>query len=238
MLLKEMHDRLPEIHHELRKAGQHLGHVQSLVRESQVLALSDPLIVDSEIRANPNLVKTHGLLLDQINLGPRPRFGNKFPISDFDAIVVEGDTPSVCPKTDRPIDVEWLPTILQVFRRVGLVKAGQTIHWVGSQSKLEHVCTCFREQTEQAPIDLLTTDELAWLADVSPSTFNKRISECRRKTHQGIRPPKAIRRGNRPGSYSYSQIRPWLCDQWKAKAFRFPESFKEVRQALLNRPTA
>jgi len=100
---------------------------------------------DGQIRLADWAVATHGVLLDQINLGPRPGFGNKFPISDFDAIVVDGDTPTVCPKTDRPIPAEWLPTIEEVFKRVGLVKPGQTIHWVGGQAKLENVCTCFRE---------------------------------------------------------------------------------------------
>lgn len=102
--------------------------------------------VEGNLRAPAWAIAAHGLLLDQIELGPRPGFGNRFPISDFDALVVDGDTPSICPKTDRPISAEWLPTILGVFRRAGLVKPGQTIHWVGSQSKLEHVCTCFRDR--------------------------------------------------------------------------------------------
>ncbi|MDA1052705.1 MAG: hypothetical protein O3C40_19800 [Planctomycetota bacterium] len=100
---------------------------------------------DGQIRLADWAVAAHGVLLHQINLGPRPAFGNKFPISDFDAIVVDGDTPSVCPKTDRPVDAIWLPEILEVFKRCGMVKSGQTIHWVGSQAKLENVCTCFRE---------------------------------------------------------------------------------------------
>jgi hypothetical protein len=100
---------------------------------------------DGQIRLADRAVAAHGVLLDQINLGPRPGFGNKFPISDFDAVVVDGDTPTVCPKTDRPIPAEWLPTIEGVFKRVGLVKPGQTIHWVGGQAKLENICTCFRE---------------------------------------------------------------------------------------------
>jgi len=100
---------------------------------------------DGKMRCTDGVVAAHGVLLDEIMLGPRPGFGNTFPISDLDAIVVEGDSPSVCPKTDRPISPEWLPTILKAFNRVGLVKPGQTIHWVGGQAKLENLCTCFRD---------------------------------------------------------------------------------------------
>lgn len=100
---------------------------------------------DGKIRIADWAVAQHGILLDEIMLGPRPGIGNRFPISDFDAIVVDGDTPSICPKTDRPIPAEWLPTILEVFNRMKLVKPGQTIHWVGGQAKLENVCTCYRE---------------------------------------------------------------------------------------------
>jgi len=85
-----------------------------------------------------------GIALDAIMLGPLPTSGNEFTIYDTDVFIVNGDTPTVCPKTDRPIGAEWLPDILKVFQRLNRVKAGQTIHWVGTQSKLEHVCTCFR----------------------------------------------------------------------------------------------
>ncbi|MCR9118099.1 MAG: hypothetical protein NXI22_14275 [bacterium] len=103
--------------------------------------------VDGEIRLNAGIVSLRGLLLDQIVLGPRPGFANRFPISDFDAKVVKGDIPTVCPKTDRPLPVEWLPKVVEVFQRVGLCKEGETIHWVGSQSKLENFCTCFDDDT-------------------------------------------------------------------------------------------
>jgi hypothetical protein len=83
-----------------------------------------------------------GVLLDGIAIGPKGGFGNWFPISDFDARIVDGDAPSICPNADRRPPAAWLPTILEAFRRAGLAKPGQTIHWVGSQSKPENVCIC------------------------------------------------------------------------------------------------
>ncbi len=92
-----------------------------------------------EIRMPASLEIDHGFLLDQIHLGG----GNLFPISTFDAKIINGDSPTVCPKTDWPVGDEWLPTILGVYKRVGMVRDGQTIHWVGGQQRLETVCTCF-----------------------------------------------------------------------------------------------
>jgi len=98
---------------------------------------------DGTIRIPEESVRAYGVLLDQINLGPAPGFARKFPISSFDAKIVEGDVPSVCPKADRKLPEEFLPQVLAVFQDHGLVGEGQTIHWVGSQSKIEHVCTCY-----------------------------------------------------------------------------------------------
>lgn len=91
-------------------------------------------------------IKKYGLLLDHILLGPRPGFGNRFPISDFDAKIVDGKKPSICPRTDRPVPPEFLPLILSVFQRLGYVQEGQTIHWVGNQSRIENICTCKLEK--------------------------------------------------------------------------------------------
>jgi hypothetical protein len=94
---------------------------------------------DGNLRLPGWIERKHGLLLDQIHLGR----GNMFPISTSDAKIVDGDTPAVCPKTDRPVGAEWLPTILSIYRRCGMVGPAQTIHWVGGQLRLENVCTCF-----------------------------------------------------------------------------------------------
>ena len=86
-------------------------------------------------------VQQHGVLLDYIMLGP-PGSGNGFPISSFDAKVVQGGVPSVCPSADRELPEALLPTVVEVFANRGLLKPGQTIHWVGSQSRIENLCTC------------------------------------------------------------------------------------------------
>jgi hypothetical protein len=95
------------------------------------------------IRAHP-AAAAYGLLIDQIIIGPTPAHGNRFPISTFDCIPVPGNTPSICPNADRKPQPEWLPLIEKRFREMGIVCDGQTIHWVGSQSKSGHVCGCFR----------------------------------------------------------------------------------------------
>lgn len=104
-------------------------------------------ICDRDYQVNESLQWAYGELLDYVILGPAPGFGNKFPISTFDAKIVAGDRPTICPKADRKPPPEILPIILGVFLRVGMVKAGQTIHWVGSQSKIGNLCTCFMADT-------------------------------------------------------------------------------------------
>ncbi|MEO2030480.1 MAG: hypothetical protein ABGZ35_00195 [Planctomycetaceae bacterium] len=155
---------------------------------------SKPWEVAPDGRVNERAVASHGLHLDDILLGPRPGFGNRFPISDFDAIVVDGDTPSVCPETDRPVDTEWLPVISDVFKRVGLVKPGQTIHWVGGQAKLENVCTCFNQDSLAAPqtsIEPQPPDGES-VCPAEPGSDSRAAKKSKRSTEKGEASAKLI----------------------------------------------
>ena len=102
----------------------------------------DPIIdEDGTIRAHP-LCGAFGLLIDEIILGPTPAYGNRFPISDFDCIAVPGNKPSICPNADRKPQPEWMAQIEKRFRDLRLIRNDQTVHWVGSQSKVGNVCGC------------------------------------------------------------------------------------------------
>lgn len=87
--------------------------------------------------------KLYGYKVDNIVLGPTYFHGNKFPIHNYDCLAVPGNKPSICPSADRKPQTEWLPSIERRFRELRLVGDGQTIHWVGSQSKAGSVCGCF-----------------------------------------------------------------------------------------------
>jgi nucleoside phosphorylase len=75
--------------------------------------------------------------------------GRRFPIYRYWCKAVAGGTPSICPNADPPADekdraalLHYLPAIEQRFRGLGLVRDGQTIHWVGRQSSLGTLCRC------------------------------------------------------------------------------------------------
>lgn len=86
--------------------------------------------------------KLFGFLVDKIVLGPTPAHGNRFEIWSTDCKAVPGAVPTICPQADRKPRLEWLPDIERRFRELKLVGDGETIHWVGSQSKVEYVCGC------------------------------------------------------------------------------------------------
>ena len=106
----------------------------------------------AEIRISDQAVAKYGLLLDQIYLGPLPGFSNKFPVSSFDAIVVDGEIPTPCPQSDRPIPKSFLPKVVEIFERQGYLTEGQTIHWVGSQSRPENICECDLQSVGWPPL--------------------------------------------------------------------------------------
>ena len=90
-------------------------------------------------------------LVDAIALGE----GRRFPIYRYWCMPVVGDTPSICPNADPPEDKRdrevlrgYLPRIAKTFRELGLVKQGQTIHWVGRQARLGTICRCFSAAAE------------------------------------------------------------------------------------------
>lgn len=85
-----------------------------------------------------------------------------------------------------------------------------------------------------SPDDLLTTKELAQLADVTKKTLFNKLDLARKKDYQGVRPPKAAVKGvgSLPDEYSYAAIRPWLLATWPHEAMRFPKSIVEVRHNL------
>jgi hypothetical protein len=85
-----------------------------------------------------------------------------------------------------------------------------------------------------APSDLMTTAQLARLADVEPKTFLNQLSRSRNADLGGSAElaPTVPSSGKRPAQFSYGVIRPWLLATWPSKSFRFPESFDEARQIL------
>lgn len=86
--------------------------------------------------------KLFGFLVDKIVLGPTPAHGNRFEIWSADCKAVPGTAPTICPQADRKPQLKWLPLIEKRFRELKLVGEGETIHWVGSQSKPGYVCGC------------------------------------------------------------------------------------------------
>lgn len=87
-----------------------------------------------------------GYLVDAVVLGPTAAYANHFPIYNFDCKAVPGSAPTICPRADRKPQPEWLPQIEKRFRELNLIRDGQTIHWVGSQSRVGNVCGCTSEQ--------------------------------------------------------------------------------------------
>lgn len=96
---------------------------------------------DGRLETNPAF-QLYGFLVDVIILGPTPAHGNEFHIMSYHVVPVVGSKPSVCPKAAPKLPVEYLGQVETRFRELGVVKEGQTIHWVGDQRKVETVCTC------------------------------------------------------------------------------------------------
>lgn len=125
------------------------------------------------------LAKLTGYLVDDVILGPMPIHGNRFPIFSFDCRAVSGTTPSICPNADRKPKPEWLPQIERRFRELSLVGDCQTIHWVGSQSKVGHVCGCFQPNNRN---------------DLTPAAVRESFDVANRsaKAHVGRARPSAL----------------------------------------------
>jgi len=93
--------------------------------------------------------QAYGFVVDDIFLGPTFAHGNVFPIISFQCKAVPGKTPSVCPKAKPSLPEEYLAEVECSYREVGLIGKGQTLHWVGNQETIEHVCTCFKERDDK-----------------------------------------------------------------------------------------
>jgi hypothetical protein len=67
------------------------------------------------------------------------------PIHPGDCRIVEGENPTVCPMSDPPLPGEYLPCVVEIFKRLGLLPSGRTIHWVGINAWRGNLCKCFAE---------------------------------------------------------------------------------------------
>lgn len=87
---------------------------------------------------------------------------------------------------------------------------------------------------QTATADLITTDDLAQLAIVDRKTLMNCLSKARKASQVGRHPPDPAvsSSGQRPDSYSYSAIRPWLLSTWPDKQMRFPPSYEEAKRIL------
>ncbi len=123
------------------------------------------------------VAKYMGYVVDHVLLGPTPAWGNRMPIWSFDCVAVPGDKPSICPNAEpnRKPQPEWLHDIEKRFRSLELVGTGQTIHWVGSQSKPGNVCSCFRADAEVTN-DAFSVEPGRWLT----VTEAERVSDANR----------------------------------------------------------
>jgi hypothetical protein len=65
------------------------------------------------------------------------------PISRADCLIVDGERPTLCPDADPVMPVDFLPEVEVRFRELGLLKGGQTIHWVGVKTHTRNRCRCF-----------------------------------------------------------------------------------------------
>lgn len=51
--------------------------------------------------------------------------------------------PAVCKSAAPQLPDAYWAEIVGLFDRAGLVPDGYYLHWVGRQTEIEHVCTCF-----------------------------------------------------------------------------------------------
>jgi len=79
--------------------------------------------------------------IDKIHIGA----GYWPTISRADCLIVPGNEPTLCPNADPVMPVALLPSVEQAFRRLGLIDAGNSIHWVGVRSFVRNKCRCFIE---------------------------------------------------------------------------------------------
>src|SRR5947207_15063273 len=77
--------------------------------------------------------------LDYIRVGE----GRLFPIMRDWCLAVPGNRPTLCPNADPPADERdrqalqrYLPEIERLYREAGLLGDGQTIHWVGRETRI------------------------------------------------------------------------------------------------------
>lgn len=49
----------------------------------------------------------------------------------------------VCLSSEPFLPIAYLPQLREMFAAAGLIGDLQWLHWVGRQTEIEHVCTCF-----------------------------------------------------------------------------------------------
>lgn len=49
----------------------------------------------------------------------------------------------ICPSSNPKLPIAYLAQVRKMFVDADLVSNAEVIHWVGRQTEIEHVCTCF-----------------------------------------------------------------------------------------------
>lgn len=104
-----------------------------------------------------------------------------------DCLIVDGESPSLCPDADPIMPVQFLPRVEQSFRALGLLdladkstgslrarmegrlKPGRTIHWIGYRAYARGRCRCFVAPTPPAPAARPATEAVTAGQGDSPS---------------------------------------------------------------------
>jgi hypothetical protein len=110
-------------------------------------------------------------------------------------------------------------------------------HWTDHQAKVEMFLADVERQFATTSgleliTDLLTTDELAWLAGVGKDRFLNVLSKARKKKESDAPIADVKGSGSRPDQFSYQQVRPFLLRKWQTRQPYFPESFADVKAFL------
>jgi hypothetical protein len=89
-----------------------------------------------------NAVAHNQYLIDYIYVG----LDTWHPISRADCLIVSGKKPTLCPDADPVMPADLLASVVDAFCKLGLLKDGQTIHWVGVKSYVRGRCRCYDTQ--------------------------------------------------------------------------------------------
>jgi hypothetical protein len=138
--------------------------------------------------------------IDSIQLGG----GGTFDIFRHDYKIIDGNQPSLCPNFDFPKEqqdrqalLHFLPGIEEGLRKRGLIKEGQTIHWVGRQRTLATICRCAppagKRGNPQSSTQMPATDADTEAVSGNNESFPKLIGSTQRPTvrftwHSGFCP--------------------------------------------------